>query len=142
MKISSAGLELIQEFEGLRQKAYLDAVGVPTIGFGHTKGVKMGQSITYAQAVDYLREDVEDAENAVDRLVKAPLSQNQFDALVSFTFNLGQGNLGKSTLLKKLNAGDYKGAADEFLKWNKAGGRTLHGLVRRREAERKMFLGA
>lgn len=142
MKISSAGLELIQEFEGLRQKAYLDAVGVPTIGFGHTNGVKMGQSITYAQAVDYLREDVEDAENAVDRLVKAPLSQNQFDALVSFTFNLGQGNLGKSTLLKKLNAGDYKGAADEFLKWNKAGGRTLHGLVRRREAERKMFLGA
>lgn len=140
MKISEKGLSLIKESEGLRQKAYLDSVGVPTIGFGHTKGVKLGQEITYSQAVEYLKEDLREAEQAVLRLVKVQLSQGQFDALVSFVFNLGAGAFAKSTLLKKLNARDYSGAANEFGKWVNAGGRPLKGLITRREGERRLFL--
>lgn len=138
--ISPAGLDLIKHFEGVRLAAYLDSVGVPTIGVGHTLGVKMGDRITQEQADEFLRVDIEDAEDAVHRLVTVPLTQGQVDALVSFTFNLGVGNLGKSTLLKKLNAKDYDGAAEEFLKWCLAGGKMLPGLLKRRTAERQMFL--
>ncbi|NUG12423.1 lysozyme [Acinetobacter seifertii] len=145
MKISNSGISLIKSFEGFRLKAYDDGVGVWTIGYGTIKypngiRVKAGDSCTVQQAEDYLRNDLAVFENAVNRLVKVKLTQNQFDALVSFTYNLGETNLGKSTLLKKLNAGDYQGAADQFLVWNKAGGKVMNGLVRRREAERALFL--
>lgn len=141
MKLSQAGFDLIREFEGYRDTAYQDSVGVWTIGYGHTEGVKRGDKITQAQGVKYLEEDTQEAQGAVTRLVKVPLTQGQYDALVSFTFNLGTGNLGSSTLLRKLNAGDYEGAASEFPRWVNAGGKKLDGLVRRREAERQMFVG-
>lgn len=140
MKTSQAGIDLIKEFEGCELKAYRDAVGVLTIGYGHTMGVCEGDEITEAIADIYLRTDLKDAEQCVTN-TGAQLSQFQFDALVSFTFNLGCGNLRKSTLLRKVLAGEYEDAAQEFLKWNMAGGRVLAGLARRREAERKMFMG-
>lgn len=139
MQISKAGLDLIKQFEGLYLKAYRCPAGVPTIGYGHTAGVAMGQTITQQQADDYLRRDVRQFERAVSRLVTVPLAQGQFDALVSFSFNLGEGALAQSTLLRLLNAGDYAGAAAQFDRWNKAGGRVLPGLVRRRAAERALF---
>ena len=139
MQISKAGLDLIKQFEGLYLKAYSCPAGVPTIGYGHTAGVAMGQSITQQQADDYLRRDVRQFERAVSRLVRVPLTQGQFDALVSFAFNLGEGALAQSTLLRLLNAGDYAGAAAQLDRWNKAGGRVLPGLVRRRAAERALF---
>ena len=139
MQISKAGLDLIKQFEGLYLQAYRCPAGVPTIGYGHTAGVAMGQTITQQQADDYLRRDVRQFERAVSRLVRVPLTQGQFDALVSFAFNLGEGALAQSTLLRLLNAGDYAGAAAQFDRWNKAGGRVLPGLVRRRAAERALF---
>lgn len=139
MQISKAGLDLIKQFEGLYLNAYRCPAGVPTIGYGHTAGVAMGQTITQQQADDYLRRDVRQLERAVARLVTVPLTQGQFDALVSFAFNLGEGALAQSTLLRLLNAGDYAGAAAQFDRWNKAGGRVLPGLVRRRAAERALF---
>ena len=139
MQISKAGLDLIKQFEGLYLKAYRCPAGVPTIGYGHTAGVAMGQTITQQQADDYLRRDVRQFERAVARLATVPLTQGQFDALVSFAFNLGEGALAQSTLLRLLNAGDYAGAAAQFDRWNKAGGRVLPGLVRRRAAERALF---
>jgi GH24 family phage-related lysozyme (muramidase) len=145
MKTSNDGVELIKGFEGLRLSAYDDGVGVWTIGFGTIKypngvRVKRGEKCTKVQAEQYLRNDLITFENAVNQLVKAPLNQNQFDALVSFTYNLGETNLRSSTLLKKLNAKDYKGAAAEFLKWNKAGGKVMSGLVKRRKTEMELFL--
>lgn len=139
MQASKAGLDLIKQFEGLYLKAYRCPAGVPTIGYGHTAGVAMGQTVTQQQADDYLRRDVRQFERAVSRLVRVPLTQGQFDALVSFAFNLGEGALAQSTLLRLLNAGDYAGAAAQFERWNKAGGRVLPGLVRRRAAERALF---
>ena len=140
MEVSKRGLALIQQFEGLRLEAYLDSVGKPTIGYGSTKGVQMGDEITQAQAVELLAADVERHADGVRRLVDVPLTQNQFDALVSLVFNIGVGAFKGSTLLRKLNAGDYQGAANEFLRWTYAGGEELRGLARRREAERAMFL--
>lgn len=144
MKIGTAGLDLIKSFEGLRLKAYRDSVGVWTIGWGHTSTARPGMQITEEHAEELLRADLADAERAVTRQITVPLTQNQFDALVSFTFNLGSGALSKSTLRRLLNAEDYKGAADQFPRWNK--GRVngalvvLKGLTRRRVAERKLFL--
>lgn len=141
MKISLNGLNLIKEFEGLELKAYKDSVGVVTIGYGSTgPHVSMGMTITKEQAEQLLKKDLERFEKGVPTLVKVPLNQNQFDALVSFSFNLGLGNLKSSTLLKKLNAKDYQGAANEILRWNRAGGKVLNGLTRRRIAERDLFL--
>jgi lysozyme len=140
MKTSQAGVQLIKGFEGVRLNAYDDGVGVMTIGVGHIRGVQGGDVITEDQADDYLREDLSTAEGAVNRLVKVPINQAQFDALASFTFNLGAGALASSTLLKRLNAGDYDGAADEFLRWNRAGGRIMAGLTKRRISERMLFL--
>ncbi|MBM5459210.1 lysozyme [Pseudomonas sp. P66] len=142
MRTSQRGLSLIKSFEGLRLLAYRDAVGVWTIGYGATRGVKAGMSITKEQAERMLLNDVQRFEPEVERLVKVPLNKNQWDALVSFTYNLGAANLESSTLLRKLNAGDYEGAAEQFPRWNKAGGKVLPGLVRRREAERVLFLEA
>ena len=140
MKISDAGLDLIQRFEGCKLKAYQDSVHVWTIGVGHTGDVQPGQEITQEEAMELLRQDVEDAEKCVNVCVTAPLSQGQFDALVSFCFNLGCGALRRSTLLQKVNASDFDGASREFVKWNKAGGVVLNGLTRRREAEAELFL--
>ena len=139
MKTDKKGIELIKEFEGCKLKAYQDSVGVWTIGYGHTKGVKKGDVITQDQAKQFLIEDLADAENAVNRLVKVEINQNMFDALSSFTFNLGVGNFQSSTLLKLLNQGKYSEAAEQFPRWVFAGGQKLDGLVRRRKAEQKLF---
>lgn len=139
MKTSPKGISLIKEFEGLSLDAYLCSAGVLTIGYGHTGGVQKGDRITAKKAEELLQDDLKKFENGVLRLVRVPLNQNQFDALVSFAFNLGVGNLGKSTLLRKLNDRDFKGAATEFVRWNKAGGRELDGLTRRRNAEAELF---
>ena len=144
MKTSDRGVALIKAHEGLRLTAYTDPVGVWTIGYGHTTAagppkVERGVKITEAGADAILRQDLAKFEKYVTDAVKVPLNQNEFDALVSWTFNLGPSNLRSSTLLRKLNAGDRAGAADEFMKWTKAGGKTLPGLVKRREAERALF---
>lgn len=119
--------------------AYKCPSGIYTIGYGHTNGVKKGQKITKEEAEAYLREDVKKFENGVNKYVSAPLTQNQFDALVSFCFNCGLGAFKNSTLRKKLNAKDYAGAGKELLRWNKAGGVVLGGLKRRRNAEKALF---
>ncbi|XP_066934062.1 lysozyme RrrD-like [Clytia hemisphaerica] len=137
--ISQAGLDLIKRFEGLRLTAYQDAVGVWTIGYGHTKGVRAGQTITAEQAELFLRQDVRSAENDVEKSVKVWINQNQYDALVSWTFNLGGTNLRKSTMLKKLNAGDFDRVPCEMIRWVYAGGKKLPGLVKRRYAEATLF---
>ncbi|MFP5338162.1 MAG: lysozyme [Gammaproteobacteria bacterium] len=142
MHTSQKGLDLIKSFEGLRLSAYKCPADVWTIGYGTTAGVKPGQTITKERAEELLRDDVKRFEGQVLRLVKVPLTQGQHDALVSFVYNLGAGNLSNSTLLRLLNAGDYAGAAAQFNRWNKAGGKVLSGLVRRRAAERALFEGA
>ena len=146
MRLGSKGLELIKSFEGFYSKPYLDPIGIPTIGYGATyypnkKKVTMkDKPSTEKEASDLLKEMMVTYENDVKRLVKRELNQNQFDALVSFTYNLGSANLGKSTLLKKINANPCdKTIKDEFLKWNKAGGKVLNGLTRRRNAEAELY---
>lgn len=138
------GKDIIKKWEGLRLKAYLCPAGVPTIGYGHTYNVKMGQTISVAQAELFLDHDYQDAEEQVLSLVKVPLTENQLGALTSFVFNLGVGNLRISTLLRKLNQGDYRGAAEQFGAWNKArvnGVLTvLDGLTKRRADEKNLFL--
>lgn len=145
MKISNTGIELIKFFEGWRLKPYYDPVGIATCGAGHTKIAQelmdAGITLTEEQGLKLLDYDLIDASEAVNDNVRITLTQNQFDALVSFAFNLGCGNLAKSTLLKKLNASDYAGAAEQFLVWNKAGGKVLPGLTKRRAAEKALFLG-
>ena len=116
-------------------------MGVWTIGYGHTKDVWEDRLIIKKTADRLLAEDLAEFEKYVDNLVEVPLTQNQFDALVAWTFNLGPTNLSESTLLKKLNAGDYDSVPDEMRRWNKAGGKVLDGLVRRREAEAQLFIG-
>jgi lysozyme len=140
MNYSNDGLHLTEQFEGCRLVAYQDQVRVWTIGYGHTKGVYEGMTCTMEQAEKWLRIDVEDAEHAVNDLVKVPLSQKQFDALVDFVFNLGIGNFAKSTLLRLVNASNFKYASKEFERWNRAGGIVRAGLTRRRLAEKDLFL--
>ncbi|KJM49097.1 muraminidase [Enterobacter roggenkampii] len=145
MQTSEKGIALIKQFEGCKLTAYQDSVGVWTIGYGWTqpvdgKPIRAGMTIKQEIAERLLKTGLVSYESDVSRLVKVGLSQGQFDALVSFTYNLGARSLSTSTLLRKLNAGDYAGAADEFLRWNKAGGKVLNGLTRRREAERALFL--
>ena len=145
MQTSDKGISLIKQFEGCKLTAYQDSVGVWTIGYGWTKPVdgkpiRAGMTIKQETAERLLKTGLVSYENDVSRLVKVDLTQGQFDALVSFTYNLGARSLSTSTLLRKLNAGDYAGAADEFLRWNKAGGKGRNGLTRRREAERALFL--
>lgn len=131
---------LVKFYEGLRLDAYVCDGGKLTIGYGSTRNVKKGMTITRVEAEARLLEDLAEADAIIDRYVKADLNINQRAALISWVFNLGGGNLKKSTLLKKLNKHDYKGAADEFLKWVYAGGKKLNGLVKRRKAERELFL--
>lgn len=145
MQTSDKGISLIKQFEGCKLTAYQDSVGVWTIGYGWTqpvdgKPIRAGMTIKQQTAERLLKTGLVSYKSDVSRLVKVGLTQGQFDALVSFTYNLGARSLSTSTLLRKLNAGDYAGAADEFLRWNKAGGKVLNGLTRRREAERALFL--
>ncbi|MEM5591944.1 glycoside hydrolase family protein [Niallia circulans] len=143
MKLSNTGLSLIKSFEGVRLTAYK---AVPTeehwtIGYGHYgPDVKQNMRITQDQADEYFRKDVARFEKAVNDNVKVPLNQNQFDALVSFTYNCGAGALQRSDLLKLLNQGKYKEAADQFDLWNKSSGKVLNGLVKRRAKEKELFL--
>lgn len=145
LSISKKGLSMIAGFESFAPKAYYYPAGVLTIGYGHTGTNVQGQAlqesdtVTQEQAMQLLNEDILWAEKAVNKQ-SLELSQNQFDALVSFVFNVGANAFAHSTLLKKLKAGDFEGAADEFLRWNKAGGKVLRGLTVRRETERKLFL--
>lgn len=133
-RINAAGLSLIKSFESLQTKAYKDAVGILTIGYGSTgPHVKPGMVISAAQADALLLSDLDRFEARVERLVKVALTDNQFAALVSFDFNTGA--IDTSTLLKKLNAGNYAAVPTELARWNKAGGRVLNGLTRRRAAE-------
>jgi lysozyme len=143
MEISKEGISLIKKFEGCELKAYRCAAGVPTIGYGSTHGVTMDMEISQERADMLLLEDIEKFEQAVNDLVKAPLKQNEFDALVSWTFNLGPTNLKNSTLLKVLNSShpDWNDIPAQIKRWNKAGGKVLQGLVRRREAEALLFEG-
>jgi|TARA_R100001460_G_scaffold4991_1_gene14016 lysozyme len=141
MKISAEGLALIKKFEGCELEAYQDAVGVWTIGYGHIKDVKEGMSITKQQAEEMLLEELVEYESYVLEAVNHQLDQCMFDALVSWTYNLGPSNLNASTMLKVLNAGDYDGVPEQIKRWNKAGGKVLTGLVRRREAEALLFEG-
>ena len=133
------GLALIKKFEGCELKAYQCSAGVWTIGYGHTKDVEEGDTISKDQAEEMLVEELHEYENYINEYVTAPLSQNQFDAMVSWVYNLGPANLKASTLLKVLNAGDYEGVPAQIRRWNKAGGEILDGLIRRREAEARLF---
>lgn len=141
MDISQNGIDLIKRFEGCRLTAYKCPANVWTIGYGHTgSDVKQGLTITQEQAEKLLKSDLVVHCNNVSKLVKVPLNQNQFDALVSFEYNLGYGNLSRSTLLALINQKKFKEASEEFKKWKCAGGKVLAGLVKRREAEKELFI--
>ena len=139
MKISLEGLSLIKKFEGCRLEAYYCSGGVLTIGYGHTGGVKETDTITQEEADKLLKGDILKFEQYVEDNVMVELDQSQFDALVAWTFNLGPGNLRESTMLKKLNNQEYESVPFEMRRWNKAGGKTLDGLIRRRKAEGLLF---
>lgn len=139
MQYSQIGLHLTQSFESCRLVAYQDSVGIWTIGWGHTRDVKEGDTCTQLQADVWLQQDIQWAANAVNRLVKVPLTQNEFDACVDFTFNAGEGNFGSSTLLRDINARNFDAAQSEFKRWDMAGGAHLAGLARRRKAEADLF---
>lgn len=143
MKLSVEGLQLIKQQEGFRSRTYLDVAGFPTIGYGH-RLINPGSfpdGISEIEAAEILASDVRDAEQAVERLVKVPLTQGQFDALVDFCFNLGSGRLASSTLLKVLNGGRYADAAEQLLRWDQAGGKECPPLKARREAELALWQG-
>jgi len=137
MRISAAGLDLLKNSEGFRSHTYLDVAGIPTIGYGHRllHPESFPSGIDEAQGAEILLSDLRDAEQAVQRLVKVPLTQGQFDALVDFCFNLGQGRLAASTLLESLNAGQYDAAAQQLLRWDHAGAHESPALKARRQAE-------
>ena len=144
--INEHGIEMVKSFEGLALKPYLCPANVWTVGYGATRSSTGGpidpdmEPISETEAEALLVRDLESSEGWVRRLIKTALTENQFSALTSFTFNVGAGALQRSTLRMKLNRGEYQGAADEFPKWRMAGGRILAGLVRRRVAERALFL--
>lgn len=141
MDISQNGINLIKKFEGCGLKAYKCPAGIWTIGYGHTgSAVHAGLQITSEEAEKLLKTDLLVHCNNVSKLVKVPLNQNQFDALVSFEYNVGYGNFKSSTLLKLLNQKKYKEAAEQFGRWKYAGKKELLGLVRRRNAEKELFL--
>ena len=139
MRPSMNAVNLIAKWEGFEPEAYRDVVGVWTIGFGHTKDVKEGDKISYYDAIALLKKEVAYFARGVELNVKVPLTQNMFDAITSFTYNLGIGNLKRSTLLRKLNREDYEGAAREFKRWNRAGGKVYRGLTSRRLEEEELF---
>ena len=142
MEYSKKGVQLTESFEGLKLAAYQDQRGVWTLGYGHTLNVKPGQVCTQAQAEKWLFDDIAWAEREINWLVKVPLTQNEFDALVDFTFNAGAGNFRNSTLLKLVNEKNFAAAAEEFQKWDHCGGQVVAGLLRRRLAEEAEFKDA
>nr|WP_303253700.1 lysozyme [uncultured Sutterella sp.] len=142
LSLSATGLIGIASYEGFSEKAYIPIKGdVPTIGFGSTEGVKMGDAITVPQALDRLRRDITVAESAISRCVRVPLSQGELDAYTSLAFNIGTDAFCRSTLVVKLNGGDYAGACEEIKRWVYAGGRRVPGLVARREKEYAACVG-
>ena len=141
MNIGQKGINLIKHFEGCELNAYKFPAGVWTRGYGHIKGVSEGMSITQEQAEQMLLDELKEYENYINELVTVNLSQNQFDALVSWVYNLGPANLSASTMLKVLNSGEYEDVPAQMKRWNKAGGKVLEGLIRRREAEACLFKG-
>jgi lysozyme len=140
MELSDKGVVFITNNEGLRLQAYRDGGGVPTIGYGHTKGVKMGDVCTKEQALAYLHDDTKEAVSAVNDLVKIPITQDQFDALVDFVFNIGRPQFASSTLLRVLNSGDYFAASKQFARWKYDNGKEVAGLIARRKRTADMFL--
>ena len=148
MKISSKGLELIKEFEGFSANAYLCQAKIPTIGYGNTfwqdgRKVRLGEQISKTKALELLEFVAnKDFANKIFPLIKVEVNQNQFDAMTSLAYNIGVGAFSNSTLLKRVNAKDFIGAANEFLKWDKSNGKPLLGLTRRRQREKELFLRA
>jgi lysozyme len=145
VKINTAGLDLIKRWEGLRLTAYQDSVGIWTIGYGHTAEAgppapKAGMKITEQEATDLLARDLGQYERAVTKAISVAPTSNQFAAMTSLCYNIGPANFATSTVVKLVNAGDPRGAAEAFLRWNKAGGKVLAGLTHRREDEKKLFL--
>ena len=146
MRINELGIEIIKEFEGFSSEVYLDPIGIPTIGYGSTWDAKGDRvtvehpAITKTEATKLLKREARHVEKAIRRLIKAELTENMFSSLCSWAYNVGTGNLQRSTLRMKLNRGNYEDAADEFPKWRRGGGRILKGLVLRRAAERELFL--
>ncbi len=140
--VPQEALDLIAHFEGFRPAAYQDPAGYPTIGIGHLikPGEEFDEPMSREDAQAQLQKDLGEAKHWVHRLTRVPMSDGQYGALVSFVFNVGSGNYQRSTLRMRLNRGEYAGAASEFRWWRRAGGRILAGLVRRRAAERKLFL--
>ena len=140
----SAAVKLIKQFEGFRSIAYKCPAGVWTIGYGSTSidgvKVKQGDTITEQAALDDVYKRLNEIDKQITATVRVPLNSNQLNALLDFVYNLGVGNFRSSTLLKKLNDSDYRGAAEQLLRWNKSGGKVLAGLTKRREAERDLFL--
>ena len=141
MNTSAEGLALIKKFEGCELEAYQCSAGVWTIGYGHTKDVVQGMTISKEEAEQMLIDELHEYESYINEYVTAALSQNQFDALVSWVYNLGPANLKASTMLKVLNSGKYEDVPAQMKRWNKAGGKVLEGLIRRREAEACLFKG-
>lgn len=142
MNLSQKGRTFIQGWESFRLVGYPDIRGIPTAGWGHTgPDVKIGEMYTLAQAEEWFTEDTQEAVDCVNRCVKVTITQDQFDALVSFTYNVGVGAFGHSTLLMDLNGGLYELAANQFLRWDYAGKEQIPGLENRRRAERDLFLG-
>jgi lysozyme len=139
MKTSEEGRALIKKFEGCELEAYQCSANVWTIGYGHTQGIKEGDVCTQEDADRMLEEDLEEFEGYVQEAVNVPLEQHEFDALVAWTYNLGPSNLRSSTMLKRLNDSNFDQVPSEMRRWNKAGGKVLDGLVRRREAESLLF---
>ena len=142
MKVSQECIDLVKFFEGFEPRAYLCPANVWTIGYGRTKNVKEGDELTELQAERDLLEELDEFAEQVLNTVKISLDQNELDALTSWTYNLGVGNLQSSTLLKKLNSGDKNSVPSEMVRWNKAAGKVLAGLTRRREAEAKLWAKA
>ena len=140
MRVSDSGIDLIRNFEGLRLHSYDDGGGVWTIGYGSTSGVTPGMTIDEAEATRLLKSDLMTAEQCVDEAVEVEVTQNQFDALVSFVFNVGCRAFQNSTLLKLLNGGNAEAAAKQFARWNKDNQKILAGLTKRRASEAELFL--
>ncbi len=141
LKTSQEGRSLIKSFEGCELTAYRCSADVPTIGYGHTAGVSDGDTCTQEEAETMLAEDLVEFEDYVKNYVESELQQNEFDALVAWTYNLGPANLKESTMLKELNSGNFEEVPRQMKRWNRAGGEVLDGLIRRREAESRLFKG-
>ena len=139
MAYSGNGLALTERFEGFRAKAYQDATGTWTCGYGHTQGVTGGTTCDQQLAEQWLLSDIRVAVDAVNRMVTVPLTQDEFDAIVDFVFNVGQGNFGASTMLELLNQGEYQAAAEQFSRWDFINGQAVAGLLNRRVAEQTLF---